>query len=264
MIPGIRLKHMNSHILNYASWGDIKDTSYKVAVLPWGATEPHNYHLPYGTDTLESRIIGDLSVEKANKRGAKAMLLPEIPLGVQNPGQYDIPFCLHTRPSTQLRILEDIVWSLNRQKIRKLIIINGHGGNEFKSMIRELQPQFPEMFLAVIDWLGTEMVKQIFDNPGDHAGEMETSIMLHYLPELVLPMEKAGNGKSAEFKINGLMEKLAWIPRDWSKASEDTGIGNPANGSAEKGQAFVEALTDEVAGFIADISKAGNNDLYEG
>nr|NQU94115.1 creatininase family protein [Bacteroidota bacterium] len=62
-----------------------------------------------------------------------AMLLPEIPLGVQNPGQYDIPFCIHTKPSTQLKILEDIIWSLNRQNINKLIIINSHGGNDFKS-----------------------------------------------------------------------------------------------------------------------------------
>jgi len=254
---------MKRHVLNYTTWGVIKDISYKVAVLPWGATEPHNYHLPYGTDTLESRLIGDLSVEKANNMGANAMLLPEIPLGVHNPGQYDIPFCLHTKPSTQLRILEDIVWSLNRQNIKKLIIINGHGGNEFKSMIRELQPQFPEMFLSVIDWFKTDMVKQFFDFPGDHAGEMETSIMLNYFPGLVLPMAKAGDGKSKEFKIKGLKENLAWTPRDWSKVSEDTGIGNPANGSAKKGQEFIDALTDEIAGFIDDVSKASKDDLYD-
>ncbi len=253
---------MKRHILNYTSWGAIKDQTYRVAVLPWGATEPHNYHLPYGTDTLESRLIGNLSVKKANNRGTNAMLLPEIPLGVQNPGQYDIPFCLHTRPSTQLRILEDIMWSLNRQKIKKLIIINGHGGNDFKSMIRELQPQFPEMFLSVINWFKSDIVKQFFNNPGDHAGEMETSIMLNYFPDLVLPMEKAGEGNSKEFKIKGLKENLAWTPRDWSKVSEDTGIGNPANGSAKKGQEFIEALTDEIAGFIADVSKAGKDEFY--
>jgi creatinine amidohydrolase len=74
-----------------------------------GATEPHNYHLPYGTDSLETAKIAEEAAEKAWKKGAKIMVLPTIPLGVQNPGQIDLPFCLHTKPSTQTLIFKDIV-----------------------------------------------------------------------------------------------------------------------------------------------------------
>ena len=120
---------MKPYILEETNWKQIKSQKYEVATLPWGATEPHNYHLPYGTDSLETAKIAALAAKKAWDQGAKVMVLPTIPLGAQNVGQIDMPFCLHTPPSTQLLILKDLVTALNRQGIKKLVIMNGHGGN---------------------------------------------------------------------------------------------------------------------------------------
>ncbi|GGF24539.1 creatininase family protein [Echinicola rosea] len=254
---------MKKYILNQSNWKTVKEEKFTVALLPWGATEPHNYHLPYGTDTLQSEKIAEMAASKAQRNGVKCMVLPSIPLGVQNPGQIDYPFCIHTRPTTQLAILQDILGSLDRQKIHKLVIVNSHGGNEFKPIIRELQIQFKHCFIGVIDWFKVLNNEDYFDEPGDHAGEMETSIMQFCYPELVLPLEEAGEGKTTGFKLGGLKSKLVWTPRNWGKVSEDTGVGNPQKASSKKGERFLDVLTDRTMEFLTELDKVNPMDIYQ-
>jgi creatinine amidohydrolase len=254
---------MLPYILEKTNWKQIKNNKYAVAVLPWGATEPHNYHLPYGTDSLETSMIAENAARKAWEKGAKVMVLPTIPLGVQNMGQIELPFCLHTRPSTQKLILEDILTALCNQGIRKFVLMNGHGGNDFKSLIRELQPQFPDMLIALNEWFKMLNSNEYFDEEGDHAGEMETSIIMHYFPGLVLPLEEAGDGKSKQFKLNSLKEKTAWVPRHWDKVSDDTGVGFPKKATAKKGKQFLEDITSKIAELFIELAECDLEDLYE-
>ncbi|WP_262887981.1 creatininase family protein [Draconibacterium halophilum] len=131
------------YVLEQTNWKQIKEQKYDVAILPWGATEPHNYHLPYGTDSLETAKIAEHAAGKAWEKGAKVMVLPVIPLGAQNMGQIDMPFCLHTKPSTQLIILKDLLTALSGQGIKKLVLMNGHGGNDFKRWCANCNLSFP-------------------------------------------------------------------------------------------------------------------------
>ncbi|VAW19820.1 Creatinine amidohydrolase [hydrothermal vent metagenome] len=254
---------MKPYILLETNWKNIKHQKYEVAILPWGATEPHNYHLPYGTDSLETSKIAEDAAKKAWEAGAKIMVLPAIPLGAQNPGQIELPFCLHTRASTQKMILEDIVNSLSIQGIKKFILLNGHGGNDFKAIIREIQPNYPGMLISLAEWFKMLDGTRYFNETGDHAGEMETCIMQYYFPELVLPLDEAGDGKSKAFKLRGLNNKVAWAPRRWDKVSEDTGIGNPKEATPEKGKRFLDDLTTTIANFIIELGEADLNNLYE-
>lgn len=246
---------MNKLDILSASYYDTKNTEYDYAVLPWGATEPHNYHLPYLTDCY---LAYDTSIEAVKKAYENAnitgMVLPPIPLGSQNPGQLDMPFCLHARYETQKAILTDIVASLSRQKINKLIIVNGHGGNNFKNMIRDLAVDYPDFLIAAADWFKTVPTQNFFDEPGDHADELETSVLMHYRPELV-DLSVAGNGIYTPFKIKTLRDGIAWTPRNWSKVSQDTGIGNPHKSTAEKGRKFAEAVTDKLADLFIELVK---------
>ncbi len=253
---------MRPYILEETNWKQIKNQQYDVALLPWGATEPHNYHLPYGTDSLETACIAADAAKKAWEKGAKIMVLPAIPLGVQNPGQIEMPFCLHTRATTQLAILEDITRALYHQGIRKLIILNGHGGNDFKPLIRQVLPQFPGMFIALTEWFKLFPESGFFEEEGDHANEMETSIVMHYFPELVLPLAEAGDGKSKKPALRGLADKTAWTPRPWDKVSEDTGIGNPKKATPEKGKRFADAVTTKIAGFLIELAECNTDELY--
>jgi creatinine amidohydrolase len=254
---------MKPYILEETSWKQVKSEKYEVAVLPWGATEPHNYHLPYGTDSLETAKIAAEAAEKAWKKGAKIMVLPTIPLGVQNPGQIELPFCLHTKPSTQIIIFKDIVEALFNQGIRKLVLMNGHGGNDFKPMIREIQPQFPEMIISLVEWFKILDLSEYFEEDGDHANEMETSVIMHYFPHLVLPLDEAGEGIAKSPKLESLKNKTAWIPRKWDKVSEDTGVGNPKKATAEKGEKYLEDVTTKIGDFFVEFASCNLKDLYD-
>lgn len=249
------------YILAETNWKAVRDTKFDVAILPWSATEAHNYHLPYSTDTIECDHIAAEAARKAWESGAKVIVLPTVPFGVQS-GQLDIPLCLHINPSTQAAILYDLAQTLQRHSVQKLVILNGHGGNDFKSIIRELQPKL-DLFLCSLNWYTAVPPKQYFDVPGDHAGELETSMILHCAPDLVLPLNEAGPGTEKRFKIEGLRNGIAWAPRQWTKISADTGVGDPKLASAEKGKRFGEAATDKIASFLVDLSKTAIDRMYE-
>ena len=178
---------MKPYILAETNWKAIKEAEIDLAVLPWGATEAHNYHLPYGTDNIEAENIASESARIATERGAKIIVLPTIPFGV-NTGQADIKLDINLNPTTQLAIVSDIIETLNRQGIKKLLILNSHGGNDFKWILRELGLKYPDMFLSSCNWFQALNKKDFFENDGDHANEMETSLILHLRPDLVLPL----------------------------------------------------------------------------
>ena len=247
-------------VLAETNWKAVKDTQFEVAILPWGATEPHNYHLPYGTDNYESIRIAERAAELAWKQGAKVVVLPTVPFGV-NTGQLDLRLAINMNPSTQLAVLTDIATALSGQGVRKLLILNSHGGNDFRQMIRELQPKV-RVFLCTINWYSCLDPRPFFTEPGDHAGELETSLVQHLTPDLVLPLGEAGSGHARRFTVAGLRDGWAWAPRQWTKVTDDTGTGNPAAATPEKGARYFDAVTERLAGFFVELAAADPAHLY--
>ena len=249
------------YVLAETTWKSVKDTKYSVAILPWGATEAHNYHLPYGTDSVQAETLAIRAAERAWSQGARVVVLPTVPFGVQTT-QLDIPLTLNLNPSTQAAVLTDLVASLEGQGIHKLLIVNGHGGNDFRQMIRELQPR-TRVFLAMINWWSCVDVKRFVEEAGDHAGEAETSAMLHIAPDLVRPLKEAGPGRARASRLTGIREGWAWAPRRWTQVTDDTGIGNPSKATAAKGEAYVKAAAERIAGFLVELASVSLDDLYE-
>lgn len=249
------------YILAENTWKTIKDAKFEVAILPWGACEAHNYHLPYGTDILEADHVAAESARLAWEQGEKVIVLPAIPFGV-NTGQYDVMLDMNMNPSTQLAVLRDVVTVLNRHQVFKLIILNSHGGNDFKTMIRELGLEFPEMFLCQCNWYQSVDQKTFFENKDDHAGEMETSVVLHLAPHLVSPLSEAGSGAAKKFRMQAIREGWAWAERKWTQVTNDTGVGDPRKASAEKGAAYFKAVTEKVGHFIIEVARVDKQDLY--
>ena len=240
----------------------MKDQKFELAVLPWGATEAHNYHLPYASDIIESDLIAAESARMAWERGGKVIVLPTIPFGV-NTGQRDIYLDINMNPGTQLAILTDIVEVLNYQKIFKLLIFNSHGGNDFKPAIRELGVKYPEMFICTSNWYQAMNRADYFENPGDHAEEMETSLMLHLRPDLVLPPDKWGEGREKKNKIRAFSEGWIWAERKWPQVTSDTGIGDPRLATREKGERFFKDVTRKIGDVMYEICRADTGNLYE-
>jgi creatinine amidohydrolase len=249
------------YILAETNWKSVKETAFEVAILPWGATEPHNFHLPYATDNYESESVAARAAEFAWKNGAKVIVLPTVPFGV-NTGQLNLRLTLNMNPTTQLALLSDLASALAGQGIRKLLILNSHGGNDFRQMIRELQPKL-DLFICTINWWTCVKSADYFDEPGDHAGELETSLMMVMQPDLTRPLSEAGAGKARKFRIAGLRDGWAWAPRQWTRVTDDTGTGNPAAATKEKGEKFLQAVTERIGGFLVELAAADRNNLYE-
>jgi creatinine amidohydrolase len=253
---------MRPYILAETNWKTIKDQSIEIAVLPWGATEAHNYHLPFATDNIMVEKIAHESAREAWDLGARPIVLPLIPFGV-NTGQMDIKLNINLNPSTQLAILDDIVDVLKRHGINKFLILNGHGGNDFKQIIRELGLKYPEIFICGCNWYQSFKNSDFFEAGGGHADEMETSMMLFISPEMVLPLHEAGKGHGKKFKIKALNENWAWAERKWSQVTIDTGIGDPSRATPEKGEKCFNEVIKKIGNFMAELSKADVNNMYE-
>lgn len=253
---------MRPYLLAENNWKNLKDEKVEIAILPWGATEAHNYHLPYATDNYEAEAIAAEAGRIAWEKGVKAIVLPGIPFGV-NTGQADISFCMNLNPSTQRAILRDLIEVLDRQGVKKLLIVNGHGGNEFKPILRELGLEFPKMFLLFTNFFHIGNADDFFVEKGDHAGELETSLIMHLRPDLVRPLEEAGTGAQRASRIGGIREGWAWSERQWSKATVDTGVGNPKKATAEKGADYFKMVTEKLAGLLGDIAATSPDDRYQ-
>ena len=251
---------MKSSSLTNLSYSDVKKIKPNVAILPWGATEAHNQHLPYATDVIQAQIISEYSAALASEKGAKVIVLPAVPFG-NNAQQLD-QFCtIHLSTTSSYSLLKDVVSSLTKQGIDKLIIANSHGGNQFKPVIRDLQNEFNVLIIVADLYLMIpDKVKEIFTEPGDHAGELETSLMMYILEEDI-NLKKAGNGSRKAFAIKSLNHPGVWTPRPWSASHPDLGSGNPSKATLDKGEKYFLALCEEFAAVILDISKAKKGKL---
>ena len=252
---------MRPYVLKETNWKAIRETKFEVAVLPWGATEAHNYHLPYGTDIYEAEEVAAEGARLAWEAGVKVIVLPAIPFGV-NTGQFDVALDINMNPSTQLMVLKDVVDTLNRQGIKKLVIFNSHGANNFNNAIRELGLQFPEMFLCTCNWFRSVDQAKFFENKDDHAGEMETSVIMHLHPELVLPLSEAGDGAAKKFSYSAMQEGWGWAERRWTAVTKDTGVGDPSKSTPEKGAKFFKATTEKAAELFIQLATTPNEERY--
>ncbi len=253
---------MRPYILSETNWKNLRNRKVNVAILPWGATEAHNFHLPFGTDNIESDHFAAEAARRVWEHGIDIIVLPTIPIGV-NTGQTDILLDLNLMPGTQASILRDIVCTLNGHGIYKLLILNSHGGNDFRQMIRETGREFPGMMLFTCNWYESVERTDYFEFSGDHADEMETGLMLYLAPDLVLPLEEAGDGKARKFSIPDLNEKWAWAERKWSRVTLDTGAGYPKKATAEKGEKYFRVVAGKLARLIRGIAETNREDLYE-
>ena len=249
-------------ILAETNWKIVKDTNYEVAILPWGATEAHNYHMPYATDNILADEMAARSAQIAWNNGAKIVVLPCIPFGV-NTGQMEIDLCINMNPSTQYLVLADVAEVVVNAGIEKLVILNAHGGNNFKQMIRELSVTYPDLFACSVNWWQAVDANQFFAEPGDHAGELETSGIMAIDPEIVMPLDQAGSGADRKLKLDGFKEGWATTQRHWIEVTQDTGVGNPKEATAEKGEAHMKASAEKIGKFLTELARTSVNDLYE-
>lgn len=251
---------MANGTLEELRWPEVREAPWPLVILPWGATEAHNTHLPYGTDTILGREVARRVASACLERGVRAAALPAIPFGV-NTTQLDLPLTINIMPSTQLSLLRDVIRSLEPQGTRALVLLNAHGGNELRALVRELQPE-TRLLLAIVNWWQAGD-HALLDEPGDHAGELETAAMLHVAPHLVSAPDSWGDGAVRRSIFEGVRGGWAWLPRRWTQVTSDTGVGNPRLATAEKGERFVAVAVERITQFCIRLAGADPGALYE-
>lgn len=248
-------------VLQEQTWPAMRDGDWPVALLPFGATEPHNTHLPYGTDTLLGTEVAARVAAACLARGTGVVALPAIPFGV-NTTQLDLRFTINVMPSTQLALLRDVVRSLEPHGVKALVLLNAHGGNELRALVRELQPA-TSLLLAIVNWwqAGDHAV---FAEPGDHAGALETAAVQHVAPHLVVADRSAwGDGAARSSRFDGVRAGWAWLPRRWTQVTDDTGVGRPHEATPDQGAAFVAQAVARIGAFCEQLAVADPQALYE-
>ena len=252
---------MRPYILAETNYAYTKANPYEVAVLPLGATEPHNLHLPYGTDLFEGTIVGERICEAAHKRGAKVVLLPTIPFGTET-NMHRLPLAINVDPSTLFQFVTDVVESCLNSGVRKIVLLNSHGGNEMKPLLRELADKI-DGHLFLCNWytvLSKAEAAEIFEQDDDHGGEMETSFMLATHPHLVArrPDGKlaADDGATAKTRFDAINRGWVGITRPWHLLTTNSGSGNPHAASPEKAEKLLTILAERLGTFLAELSAA--------
>lgn len=240
--------------LSATNLGRLTGRRIEVAVLPVGATEAHNRHLPEGQDVRTTVHVAQRACEMAWRQNPGVICLPVLPYGVDcNLEAY--PLTIHVRQTTLDAMVRDIIGSLHRHGVRKIVIVNGHGGNDFGPLIRQIQSELPvHVFLCNWWTVGHDQYRQIFEAPDDHAGEMETSVALALYPELV-ELKNAGDGHVRPFRFEAL--EYGWVKtsREFARLNDHCGVGDPSRATPEKGRRYLELVCGRLSAFLAELAR---------
>jgi creatinine amidohydrolase/Fe(II)-dependent formamide hydrolase-like protein len=264
--PVDKTQQEDSYLLGHLTWPEVQKRLKQVdlALLPVGSTEQHGPHLPLDTDAFDADYLARQVA--AGCRDPKPLVLPLVPFGVS---YHHEDFCgtISISPSTLSDIVYEIGMSCAKHGIKKLIIINGHGGNtpalQFAS---QMINRDAKIFTCVDSGETSDTdIARLTETPNDvHAGEVETSTALAVRPELVR-MDKAKKfvPKFSSRFLNFSRERsVEWFART-VKISQTGVMGDPTKASAEKGRLIWEVMIKRLTEFVEDIKSMNVEEIYQ-
>lgn len=233
----------------------ISKRKYEVAVLPVGAIEAHNRHLPEGQDYFHTTHVARQCCQKAWPKCESVICLPTLPFGVDC-NQLAYPLAIHVSQATLDAMVRDIIVSLRHHGIQKIVILNGHGGNDFKPLIRQIQCDL-DVYVFLVNWwlVGSDKYNEIFTKPDDHAGQFETSVAMALYPQLIEP-DVAGDGAARPFRFEALRKGWVSTSRNFAKLNDHCAVGDPADASAERGRQYLDLVIERISAFLAELANA--------
>lgn len=235
-----------------------KITSNAIFVQPLGAIEQHGPHLPLNTDEVIATAVAEAAVAAAPTE-LNVWLLPTMAYTKSNEHAW-APGTVWLSPTTLLSVLDDLGRSIARTNARKLVFLNGHGGNSALLNVanRELRlhhglqtftthPSIPP------DQGGSSAASEL--GMGVHGGTDETAVMLHLRPDLVdmskavrrIP-EKLSNNQHVRF---GGTVSFGWLSNDFFPEGH---IGDPTPATAQAGKMMFEAAVVNLVAALGEIS----------
>ena len=249
--------------LSTASWPDLPALSGRIFVVPLGSLEQHGKHLPLFTDSL---IIGHVADRVEELCSDRIVLLPVQWLG-HSPHHRRFG-CVSLDLMPYVEMIRGMCRSLVAMGARKILLLNGHGGNDVpcKAALRELKSEFEslkDLYIAFASYwnLAAAEFSAIRESPAGgmgHACEMETSVMLATHPELVDTAKATRGGPSEERgyrTIDMLKAEPYFLIAEFDEFSETGVIGMPEFATPEKGELFLEAAAQATRAFLGEFAK---------
>ena len=239
------------------------DPDKTIAILPIAAVEQHGPHLPVGVDMLLNRGCLEMLIERA-PADLDIRILPIQQVGKSNEHIWAKGTVTHTA-HTLIDAWFELGQSVSRAGIKKLVFINSHGGNEeiMGIVARELRVR-EQMLVVKSGWTRFQppdgMLTDIERRHGIHAGDLETSLMLHFHPHLVdmsraedFPSIAARDEQQFKYLRPTLTHAYAWIASDLNPSGA---VGNAANATAERGKAFADAEVSGMLELLGEVERA--------
>lgn len=245
-----------SGILSEMTMPEVREFVPEVVTFAVGSTEPHGPALPYGTDFFRGESMCRRATELANQRGARVLMYPTLPIG-NNVNFKPFPFACRVSVRTLMLTLLDIIEALEEDGIRKIVIVNTHGGNTdaIQATLREHYDRTPaerRAFVCMSRGMIGDRARGLIEHGSPHAGEAETSQILHLHPDLVRA-ERLRNMPIAEpFEGLEMLERAVFV-RPWERFVPDCGGGNVEHASAEKGRRLIEGEAEGLAEFYVAL-----------
>ncbi len=235
-----------------------------IALLPVGAIEQHGLHLPLDTDAFDAQYLAEQVAEGCSC--PQPLVLPLVPYGVSYHHD-DFPGTISVSNNALSTLVFDIGMSVTRSGIRKLIIINGHGGNTPALKYAAQMINRDARIFTSVDTGETSDVDlaRICETPNDvHAGEIETSTALAIRPELV-QMDKAKSfvpDFSTSYLDFSSRRSVEWYART-ARISPTGVLGDPAKASAEKGHEIWEVMIRNLVELVEHLKNLSLEEIYE-
>ena len=235
---------------------DIREAAEKgsVAILPVGSIEIHGPHMPTGTDSLIVYGVAKLAARKAD-----AVVLPPFYYAYV-PENRHFPGTISLTAKTMLTLLEEVCDEIARNGFRKILILNGHGGNNeiLRVFLRDsLAKKRKYAIYAMINpgALIRDLIEELTQGRTfGHACEVEASAGL-YLFEDSIKMERIE--REAKLGSTGLPQGIE-TPVDWQAYATELYLGDPRHATREKGKILVERFADNLANAIRTIKQEAN------
>lgn len=254
---------MTTAHLSELRWPEVRELLKRdpVVVIPVGAFEQHGHHMPLMVDWFLASQVAEQAVLRAQKAGVAAVTTPPVWTGY-SPHHMDFPGTITLDLEGLIAVVGAVVRSLDRHGFRRILLLNGHGGNAniLRSAVQQLRFDHGIDVAAASYWDFVLQEIAAWRRSGvggiNHAGEMETSLMLALRADLVrmdlaqdLILDRA-TYLPADLAVGGPVARAA----TFAELSEHGTIGAPTLADAERGAALLESVVEAVAAFLQDFS----------
>lgn len=261
--PPYGVRNMISGVLEELTIDEVRRLNPNLCVLPVGSTEPHGSALPYGTDTFRAEHLCYAATRCANEAGARVLALPAFRISLNNNFRA-FPFACRLQVRTFMSVLTDTIEMCEAEGVKRIVIVNGHGGNP--DVIRAVQRDLASRdgaFVCLLTPRGcaSNEALSVYEHHSDHAGEEETSEMLHIRPNLVRT-ELIGNQPVRPPSVEVLRSFPVDFVKPWHLYLPVSAGGDSRKASAEKGRIVVESSIEGLTRFLSELSGAPDTETF--